>query len=84
MIVDAAAPAEIADQFRATIVWMQDTEMLPGRNYILSSETASYVTSLGKPRHRLNVNDYTEAPADTLRLNDIGDCNLSLDRANGL
>ena len=80
MIVDAAAPAEIADQFRATIVWMQDTEMLPGRNYILRTETASYVTSLAKPRHRLNVNDYTEAPADTLRLNDIGDCNLSLDR----
>lgn len=80
MIVDAAAPAEIADQFRATIVWMQDTEMLPGRNYILRTETASYATRLAKPRHRLNVSDYTEAPADTLRLNDIGDCNLSLDR----
>ena len=29
----------------------------------------------------MNVNDYSEAPADTLKLNDIGDCNLSLDRA---
>ena len=29
MMVDAAQPAEIADQFRATILWMQDAEMLP-------------------------------------------------------
>ena len=81
MIVDAAQPAEIADQFRATVIWMQDAEMLPGRAYILRSETASYTVKLAKPRHRVNVNDYGEAPADTLQLNDIGDCNLSLDRA---
>ena len=36
---------------------------------------------IAKPRHCMNVNDYSEAPADTLKLNDIGDCNLSLDRA---
>ena len=81
MIVDVAQPAEIADQFRATIIWMQDAEMLPGRAYILRNEVASYTVKLAKPRHRVNVNDYAEAPADTLRLNDIGDCNLSLDRA---
>lgn len=80
MIVDASQPAEIGDQFRATIIWMQDAEMLPGRAYILRSETASYTVKLGKPRHRLNVNDYTKVPADTLQLNDIGDCNISLDR----
>ena len=80
MIVDATKPAEIADQFRATIIWMQDTKMLPGRAYILRSETASYTAKMAKPRHRVNVNDYAEAPADTLQLNDIGDCNLSLDR----
>ena len=81
MMVDAAQPAEIADQFRATILWMQDAEMLPGRRYILRNEASSYTVKIAKPRHCMNVNDYSEAPADTLKLNDIGDCNLSLDRA---
>ena len=31
MIVAAGKPAEIADQFRATIIWMDQSEMLPGR-----------------------------------------------------
>lgn len=81
MIVDAAQPAEMADQFRSTIIWMQDAEMLPGRAYILRTEVASYTAKLAKPRYRVNTHDYSEAPADTLQLNDIGDCNLSLDRA---
>ena len=38
MIVDAAQSAEIADQFRATVIWMQDAEMLPGRAYILRAD----------------------------------------------
>jgi bifunctional enzyme CysN/CysC len=80
MIVDGATPAEIADQFRASVIWMQDAEMLPGRAYILKTETASYTAKLAKPRHRVNVNDYRKSPADTLALNDIGSCNLSLDR----
>ena len=81
MIVDAAQPAEIADQFRADIIWMQESEMLPGRAYILKTGAASYSVRLAKPRHRVNVNDYSKAPADTLQLNDIGSCNLSVDRS---
>ena len=80
IIVDAAQPAEIADQFRAMVIWMQDTEMLPGRTYILRTEAASYTAKLAKPRYRVNVNDYARSPADTLILNDIASCNLSLDR----
>src|SRR5690606_41660063 len=35
MIVKADAPCETADQFEATLVWMADAEMLPGRTYLL-------------------------------------------------
>ena len=51
------------------------------QRYILRNEASSYTVKIAKPRHCMNVNDYSEAPADTLKLNDIGDCNLSLDRA---
>ena len=80
MIVAADAPAGIADQFRATIIWMDQTEMLPGRAYILKTEGRSATVTLGKPRYRINVNNYERQPADTLALNDIASCNMSLDR----
>ena len=81
MIVDGKSPAEIADQFRASVIWMQDQEMLPGRNFILKMENARCIAKLAKPRYRVNVNDYQKSPTDTLVLNDIGSCNLSLDRS---
>ena len=81
MIVAAGKPAEIADQFRATIIWMDQSEMLPGRSYILKAEGRSATATLAKPRYRINVNNYERQPADTLSLNDIASCNISLDRA---
>ena len=35
LLCSADAPAGIADQFEATIVWMSEDEMLPGRPYLL-------------------------------------------------
>ena len=80
MIVDAESPAEIADQFRVKLIWMDEKAMLPGRSYIFRTETASLNATLAKPRYRINVNNYERMPAGTLELNDIGSCNLSLDR----
>ena len=81
MLVAANKPAEIADQFRATIIWMDQREMLPGRAYIMKTEGRSATATLAKPRFRINVNNYEQQPVDTLALNDIASCNISLDRA---
>ena len=81
MLVAADNPAEIADQFRATIIWMDQSEMLPGRAYIMKTEGRSATATLAKLRFRINVNNYEQQPADTLALNDIASCNVSLDRA---
>lgn len=81
MLVAADKPAEIADQFRATIIWMDQREMLPGRAYIMKIEGRSVTAKLAKPRFRINVNNYEQQPVDTLALNDIASCNISLDRA---
>ena len=80
MIVAGDEPAEIADQFRATIIWMNEAEMLPGRRYILKTEGRSATATMARPRYRVNVNSYERQPADTLSLNDIATCNISLDR----
>ena len=81
MLVAADKPAEIADQFRATIIWMDQREMLPGRAYIMKTEGRSATATLAKPRFRINVNNYEQQPVETLALNDIASCNISLDRA---
>ncbi|MEC8204466.1 MAG: adenylyl-sulfate kinase, partial [Pseudomonadota bacterium] len=81
MLVTADKPADIADQFRATIIWMDQREMLPGRAYIMKTEGRSATATVAKPRFRINVNNYEQQPVDTLVLNDIASCNISLDRA---
>ncbi len=80
MIVEAGAPAELSDQFRVNIIWMHEQEMIPGRSYILKIEGGTANVTIAKPRYKINVNNYERLPADVLELNDIGSCNISLDR----
>ena len=80
MIVEAGAPAELSDQFRVNIIWMNEREMIPGRSYIIKIEGGTANATIAKPRYKINVNNFEQLPADVLELNDIGSCNISLDR----
>jgi bifunctional enzyme CysN/CysC len=77
----ADSPAGSADQFEAHIVWMSEHEMLPGRPYLLKLGTQTVPASLSRPKYRVDVNTLEHAAATTLALNEIGVCNLNLDRA---
>ncbi|NPD65924.1 sulfate adenylyltransferase subunit CysN [Lichenicola cladoniae] len=76
----ADAPPEVADQFEATIIWMSDEPMLPGRSYLLklASQTAS--AQIQTPKYQVNVNTMEHLAARTLELNAIGVANLSTDK----
>jgi bifunctional enzyme CysN/CysC len=74
------APAEVADQFEAHVVWMHEDEMLPGRPYILKVGTRTMGVTFSHPKYRVDVNSLEHLAANTLELNEIGVCNLSLDR----
>ncbi len=81
---DVIAPAdqapETADQFEATIVWMADEPMLPGRPYWLKIGTQTVTTQVQAPKYEINVNTLEHLAARTLELNAIGVANLSTDR----
>ncbi len=77
----ADAPAEVADQFEATIVWMVDEPMLPGRPYLLKLGTQTVGASVNEPKYKVNVNTMEHLAAKKLDINEIGVCNISLDRA---
>lgn len=80
VIAAADAPPEVADQFEATIVWMADEEMLPGRPYWLKLGTQTVTASIQHPKYQVNVNTMEHLAAKTLDLNAIGVANLSTDR----
>ena len=74
------APAEVADQFEAHVVWMHEDGMLPGRPYLLKVGTRTMGVTIAHPKYRVDVNSLEHLAANTLELNEIGVCNLSLDR----
>ncbi len=80
VIVAADSPPEAADQFEATVVWMADEEMLPGRPYWLKLATQTVTATIQQPKYQINVNTMERLAAKTLELNAIGIANLSTDR----
>ena len=80
VIAAADHPPQTADQFEATIVWMADEEMLPGRAYWLKLGTQTVTATVQQPKYQVNVNTMEHLAAKTLDLNAIGVANLSTDR----
>jgi bifunctional enzyme CysN/CysC len=72
LIVAAASPTEVADQFEATIVWMVDEPMLPGRPYWIKTGTQTVSGTVSQLKHQINVNSLEHVAARTLELNAIG------------
>jgi len=81
VISAAAMPAEVADQFETTIVWMAHEAMLPGRPYLLKIGTCTMSATVTEPKYKVNVNTMEHLAAKKLELNEIGVCNIALDRA---
>ena len=80
VIVRADAPCEVADQFEATLVWMDEAEMLPGRPYLLKIGTQTVRATITEPKYEVNVNTTEHLASKTLGLNAIGVVNISTDR----
>ncbi|MCO5397401.1 sulfate adenylyltransferase subunit CysN [Ralstonia soli] len=76
----AEDPPAVADQFEATLVWMNEEAMLPGRPYLLKLGTRTVGVTVAQPKYKVNVNTLEHLAARTLELNEIGVCNLHLDQ----
>jgi bifunctional enzyme CysN/CysC len=79
VLAQADAPVSVADQFEATLVWMDEAPMLPGRPYLLKLGTRTVSASITEPKYRVNVNTLEHLAAKRLDLNEIGVCNISTD-----
>lgn len=80
VIATVEQPAQTSDQFETTIVWMGEEPMFSGRPYLLKIGTCTVTVTVTDLKYQINVNTLEKNAAKTLELNDIGVCNISLDR----
>jgi bifunctional enzyme CysN/CysC len=80
VIAAADAPPQVADQFQATLVWMAEDALQPGRAYWLKSAAQTVSATVQPPKHAIDVNTMAQLSAKTLELNDIGVAEVYTDR----
>ncbi|MFP5394686.1 MAG: sulfate adenylyltransferase subunit CysN [Alphaproteobacteria bacterium] len=80
VISAADAPPQAADQFEATLVWMDDDPLHVGRAYWLKLGTQTVSATVQQPKYAVNVNTMDHLAAKTLELNAIGVAELTCDR----
>lgn len=80
VIATADQPPQAADQFEATIVWMDDDAMLVGRSYWLKLGTQIVSVTVQQPKYTVNVNTLEHLACKTLELNAIGVAEIATDK----
>jgi bifunctional enzyme CysN/CysC len=68
---------QLADQFAADLVWMDQDHLLPGRQYLLKSMTRTLPAQVTELKYRLDVDTLEHNAAKVLELNEIGVVNVS-------
>jgi bifunctional enzyme CysN/CysC len=69
---------DVADQFAAHLIWMDQEAMVPGRSYALRIGAQSVASiSITAIKHKIDVNTREHLATRTLGLNEIGFCNVA-------
>ncbi len=81
MIVRPGNVPRIGSRFDASIVWMSEDAMVPGREYLFKLGPKSVPGQVRTMRHQIDVNTLHRKDAPTLSLNEIGRCEIKLSGA---
>jgi bifunctional enzyme CysN/CysC len=80
VVSTAESPAEVSDQFNATLVWMDDEALHVGRAYWLKLGTQTVSVTVHEPKYKTDVNTMEHLAAKTLELNEIGVVTIATDK----
>ena len=69
---------QLGSQFNAEIVWMTEAPLVPGKQYYIKQGTKTVTGSVAGIHYRTDVNTMERHPAEQLKLNEIGACDVSL------
>jgi bifunctional enzyme CysN/CysC len=71
---------EVSDQFEASLVWLAEEELLPGRGYWLQLSSQSVTATVQPPKYEMGIDTGEHLAARTLGLNAIGVVEFATDR----
>jgi len=80
-IASRDAPPLVADQFEATLIWMHEQPLFQGRSYLMKIGTQTVPATVAPVKYRININTLERMAARTLELNEIGVCQLELNKS---
>jgi bifunctional enzyme CysN/CysC len=78
VIAAADEPAQVGDQFEATVVWMAEEPLLRGRTYLMRAGTKTVPATVAPIKYKLDVDTLDRIAANELELNAIGVVNVEL------
>jgi len=78
MLVRPGNLPRVEQKFEATIVWMSEEPMVPGKSYWFKQTTKLTPGTISTLRYQIDVNTLHRQDAPTLKLNEIGRCAVSL------
>jgi bifunctional enzyme CysN/CysC len=67
-------------KFEATIVWMAEEAMVPGKSYWFKQTSMLTPGTISTLRYQIDVNTLHRQDAPTLKLNEIGRCTITLNQ----
>ena len=77
VLTTPAARPEVADQFAAHVIWMDQESLFPGRSYLIRLGTNVVSATITNLKYKIDVNTRDHLAATTFQLNDIGFCNIA-------
>ena len=77
MLVAPSNCPEVADQFAAHLIWMDDEKLMPHRPYLLRCGTQWATAEISSIKHKLSIETLEHIAGDTLELNELAACNLT-------
>lgn len=81
IIANEECRPETTDQIQAHVLWMHGEHMLPGRTYELKIGAQTAIATVSDLKYTVNVNNLEQMAGKVLELNEVGVCNISIDRA---
>ena len=68
----------VSSMFAATILWMDDTKLVEGKNYLLKIGTQRVPATIMNIKYKIDVNTGEEVYADAIYKNEIASCEISV------
>lgn len=79
LIVHPGQTVTVSNHVQATLVWMSEEPMLPGKRYDFKRATTYVPGTVTQIDQRIDVNTLETSPASQLQLNEVAEVTLSLD-----